>query len=424
MDEPNEGLRLTYRDAFVVLLVFNAFLHAFVIYETAMWTWAPGDDIMRWTIEFCELFREKGLTNVWTPYPQGANLIYHLLFSLASLGPWRDMLFWMLWKIFLHIIPDVLTLLTIYLIGRELAGERIAFLASMYFTFSFAPYLYGLLTNFVYDPFPVFLTVLGLYLLIRRKLIGSAVVIGIGTAVKLFPASLLIVGLRLFKGRRRIRFAITSLMLTSVILLPFAIANPPIFVSTYHWQSGRPPWETLYSYVLAAIDAPFSFDQPYYRDYFASNSGWLFWGITPNPNTLTTPIPPQPTRWWNVTSLLGFALMLSPLLLASVRESEEIIGWVTYVFLAFFLWNIGWSPQYELFVIPLLLYSYGNRIHRAGAVSYLLQGTVLLEYSLSPPGVIQVGGVASFKILFGLLRYSIFAFTLLQLFTRGVLKVR
>ncbi|HID91178.1 TPA: DUF2029 domain-containing protein [Candidatus Bathyarchaeota archaeon] len=409
--------RLTYRDAFATVLTFYAFLHVAVVAGTRMWEWAPADPCVRWMISFCSQIHEHGIFNVWTPYPQGANVLYYGLFLLARLGPWLDFLFWVYYKAAIHTIPNVLTLYLIYRIGRVIGDHRSAFMASMFYAFSFSTYFYGLITNFVYDPLPVLLTVLGLYLLLVRKPMKSAVVLGLGTWVKLFPIFLFMVGLKFFKGRDRRTFALTFSLMTSLCFLPFLLANPSIFLSTYYWQSGRPPWETVYSYILALIDEPFAYDEPYYQDYFMEHTGWLFWGITPNPAILAEPIPPRPLGWWNIVSLLGFLLMFSRFVPAKINDGSKVIGWGAYLLISFFFWNIGWSPQYELFVIPLLLFMF-ERVERATTIVYPLQGCVALEYALSKPTVIQAPGMAAAKIFFGFIRYAIFVYVIVYLLRR------
>lgn len=416
MDEPKESLRLTYRDAFLAITIFFVFLQVIVIVQSRMWEWALTDQVVSWMIEFCELFQKHGLSNVWTPYPQGTNLVLYLLYWIASLGPLGNLLFWALYKSFIHVIPNVLTLYLIYLIGKELGSERLAFFASMFYAFSFAPHLYGLYTNFVYDPFPVFLTVLGLYLLLKRRITTSAIVIGFATVVKLFPVLIFPIALKFLKGEERKRFAVPYIAVIGLVLLPFVILNFPVFMSTYYWQNGRPPWETAYGYILAVSGAPFTYDQPYYQDYFNTNTGWLFWGITPNPATLTTPVPPQPTNWWNVISLVGFLVMFTQLIPATVESRDHVVKWSSYMFTSFFIWNIGWSPQYELFLIPLFLLSFGDRVKKAAVIVYLLQIVVTLEYLLSQFAVSGVVGAAPAKMLFGLLRYGIFAYVIYALY--------
>lgn len=420
MDEPRRrALRLTYRDAFVTVLCFYTFLHIIVIAQTSMWAWAPNDFVMQWMIGFCEQFQEHGIFNVWTPYPQGTNIIYYSIYSLASLGPWRDFLFWVYYKLLMHVIPNILTLYLIHRMGRSLGDDRLAFLASMFYVFSFATYFYGLLTNFVYDPLPVLITTLGLYLLINRRSKLSALVLGLGAGVKLFPLLLFPIGLKFLRGRERVNFAVIFPLTVCAIFLPFASANLPAFLSTYYWQNGRPPWETLFSYVLAATDAPFEYDQPYYRDYFSDHAGWLFWGITPDPAVLVNQVPPQPLRWWNVVSLIGFIAMFA-LFIPSVVEGEtDVIRWGSYLFISFFLWNIGWSPQYELFIIPLLLYTF-RRVEKSAVAICVLQACVALEYALSPPEVVEALGIAA-KISFGLIRYGLFVYTIAwMVLTRAV----
>jgi hypothetical protein len=103
--------------------------------------------------------------------------------------------------------------------------------------------------------------------------------------------------------KSRVTTASVSVVSMAVIMLPFAVGNYQIFMSSFNWQNGRPPWGTVYAFIMWVLNKPFPTD-PIYNDYSGINaSDWGWTGITPIPSIMTTPVPDY-NLWYNWVSML------------------------------------------------------------------------------------------------------------------------
>jgi hypothetical protein len=143
--------------------------------------------------------------------------------------------------------------------------------------------------------------------------------------------------------------------------------------------------------------APHDFPQAYFQDASVGGSyGWVFTGITPVASVLQTPVPPGPLRWENVTSLAGTALALAIVLVLArprANRARSIVRWCLFTLCAFFMLSIGWSPQYELYLIPLILLAFDNPLVGAAA-ALSLQAVTFADYPLLLPWAYFYGGAA------------------------------
>src|SRR5207247_8975900 len=114
------------------------------------------------------------------------------------------------------------------------------------------------------------------------------------------------------------------------------------------WQSGRPPWESVFAFVNWSVNAPHNYTAPYFQDAAVGNAyGWVFTGLTPPLNALLTPVPAGPAHWEGIVSGIGMVLTLvAGILAAKLDSARSLVRWSLFGFCALLAWNIGWSPQY------------------------------------------------------------------------------
>lgn len=125
--------------------------------------------------------------------------------------------------------------------------------------------------------------------------------------------------------------------------------------------------------------------------------GWVFTGITPPATVLQTPVPSGPPRWENAASLvltivaLGLGLLVAR---TSRHESPRaVVRWSLFALCSVFIFAIGWSPQYELYLIPLMLLAFEDPMIGAAA-ALALQAVTFLDYPLLLPWAYFYGGAA------------------------------
>src|SRR6266849_3008471 len=101
--------------------------------------------------------------------------------------------------------------------------------------------------------------------------------------------------------------------------------------------------------------------------------------------------PAGPVRWENALSGLGTLAMLICVAGARAATPRSLVRWALYCLCVVLMWSVGWSPQYELYLIPLVLLAF--EAAWIGALAALLfQLVVFLEYPLLLPWAYFYGG--------------------------------
>jgi hypothetical protein len=171
-------------------------------------------------------------------YPPGV-LLPILLPGLVSTA--NATTYWVVFEVLM-----VLSLLTIQASARRLGGARAAWLVAL------VPLLTGPLARDRFDLFPLALMTAGLAVLAgahgeaitRRRLFGAMMLLGLGTATKVFPAigALAVIAWLLGRGDRRAAAAAAGVFVLTVaaIVLPFAVIGGHGFIKGALFQTERP----------------------------------------------------------------------------------------------------------------------------------------------------------------------------------------
>jgi hypothetical protein len=77
----------------------------------------------------------------------------------------------------------------------------------------------------------------------------------------------------------------------------------------------------------------------------------------------------------------------------TANRARGIVRWCLFALCAFFISSIGWSPQYELYLIPLILLAFDNPLVGAAA-ALTLQAVTFADYPLLLPWAYFYGGAA------------------------------
>jgi len=253
-----------------------------------------------WWIVLSTLMAEKGMTNVWTPYPPLFPMLH--LGLLRILGADMNILSSVFFegnrtadavlvyqevlsstKIAWIVFQGVLLLLLagiIFLLLRRMASKKRALLAAgsfLLFHVTATGQITLGLSNDQFDLLAVFFLLLGTLLYLQGKPVFSGTAIGLGILTKLFPVLLLPV--ITFRSHDRFRwiFLVSLLVTCSLFVLPFFFANSTITLSTYTWTAARPAWEGVWSYnprhpearpfpaLPSAVEMPDLFTQPFVK---------------------------------------------------------------------------------------------------------------------------------------------------------------
>lgn len=271
------------RDLLLLALLWFGFSWLFIT-ASRMFEWGGNELFIQWLLEVSGEATKYGLPNIWTPYPTLATLIFHGIYLLTG---GNSFLYWLSFKI-LNLSCNFAVIGFTYLIARTLYGRVTARWVALVLTFLFPPFYFNVFVNYVFDSVPVAFMMFAFYLLIKERYVASALFAAIGGGIKLFPLVVVLISLKYLWGQRQFKEmgkSILACLLALSPLLVFLSINPTIFSSTYRWQIGRPPNETIYNFILWSVNASLTVDERYYVDYTGQ-------GLPTGPPVLARPLTP------------------------------------------------------------------------------------------------------------------------------------
>lgn len=215
-----------------------------------------------------------------------------------------------------------------------------------------------------FDVFAVFWMLLGLKYIFEDSEIKAGFAIGLGMLTKWFPALLIAEVWR----RRSVKFAlvttITTLLIVASVLGMLMLVSPDMTEASMRSQLSKGSWETVW----AIIDG----------NYSTGNFGPEIERYDPALATISRRAPPV------VPPLITFLLFggVGLYLMVRVRGKEMITGvaFIGATWSLFLLWSPGWSPQWILYLLPLVLLAIP--FQRAVMISLCLVLISILEWPI------------------------------------------
>jgi hypothetical protein len=215
-----------------------------------------------------------------------------------------------------------------------------------------------------FDGVALFFLLLALELLLRGRLLSSAVSVGVGFLVKLTPIIFLPVALRRLweeaeDWRSALRdgalYIVTTALTIMLLLLPFLLINPVWLLAAARAITGRSSWETVWAIL---------------EDYFGYG---VVGGDRLNPAETNFAVHPSTLPWWLIT--LGFGVLYLVLWTrpADYRRSRTMVALTGLTVALFLLYSKGYSPQFLVYLLPFILLLFPD----ARGVTYSLLLTLL-----------------------------------------------
>lgn len=196
-----------------------------------------------------------------------------------------------------------------------------------------------------FDPIPVFFMLLGLFWVLKGQDLGAGVSLFLGTITKFFPALLLPVVWRLRPPRRAVFVTALTIGIAVVAYLGFFLFSPGYTVASLRSQIAKGSWETVW----ALVD----------RNFNTGNFGPLVERYDP---ALARNLQGNPPRVPSMLTLLPFlALGGWVFWRGRVHNHLTAIAFLGLTWCIFLLWSPGWSPQWVLYLIPLILLTLPSR---------------------------------------------------------------
>ena len=221
--------------------------------------------------------------------------------------------------------------------------------------------LYGLLFVPYYvwsgsfDTLPTLLLLAGLLLLLTGSAQASAVVAALGFCTKLFPAVLLPIALCTIAGwKNKLTYLMTFSLISVALLLPFALISPDMALASLRVLWSRPPWETAWALAQGVYG-------PGFVGPLSARTDAYSWVLSAQPRT---------ENWW-------VALVFAALFLTfcwqfwNTRDRYKVVAGVALTLCLLLLYSKGYSPQYLIWLAPLIVILLPNRF---GAIYLITLG--------------------------------------------------
>tara|TARA_Y100000590_G_scaffold444339_1_gene574963 strand:+ start:728 stop:2413 length:1686 start_codon:yes stop_codon:yes gene_type:complete len=255
---------------------------------------------------------------------------------------------------------DVGVLVLIYLIAMRIHSRSVAYQIATFYTLLFLP-LYIARRHF--EAIPMFFMLLGIYWAVSNRLRSAAAALGIGFTAKVFPAVLILV-LLYQAGWRRASSVFTGFALpVLVVVLPFYFISREFLIASFRNMVERPAWESLWALIGG------------YSSY-----GWVHrYRLDPGTATEFLQGAVVPLEYMSLLTL-GFLMALFMVFFVSRHSrSEQSIILISLTILSLFaIFLKGWSPQFAVWFVPLLLLAFPGSWGLC--LSLLLTFISILEY--------------------------------------------
>lgn len=228
----------------------------------------------------------------------------------------------------------------LYRLAFSLYGRQRAIHTAWIYLALFTPIFFWL-GNF--DALTTFFILLALYGLLWGKRLLLAAALGVGAMVKFLPVILLATVLRTKGLKAAAGYGLAVVAISLLIFGPFALASPTFTLASVQAQAGKSSYQTIW----ALIDGNDT----------TGNFGPLADHLDPAAAGRPLHNPARIPSWLVLVpfGLLGLFILTRPRL-ADLKYDTVLFTALTFVI--FFLWSPGWSPQWQTFLIPLLLLSF------------------------------------------------------------------
>ncbi|HSQ25648.1 MAG TPA: hypothetical protein VLM80_00860 [Anaerolineales bacterium] len=260
---------------------------------------------------------------------------------------------------------DAGVLILLYRLGDQVWGKAAAHWVSwVYLSLSLPMFFW----SYSHQVVPVFFLLLAMDLFLSKRYTTSAIALGSGIAAKLTPILFLVVVLKFLwpNWKRIILYGLTSIGVFVVFFLPFwLMGGSEWIVASFKAWANVGSWRTVW----ALIDG--NWGPGYYGP--LETRLQIQEAVAAQANPAVVP------GW---VSLAVFGLLVVWYMRKPGRGTAgaNLVWFTTIITLLFLLWSKGWSPQWAVMLIPLLLLSFPGKL---GLVFVLgLSGLTFLEWPL------------------------------------------
>jgi hypothetical protein len=190
-----------------------------------------------------------------------------------------------------------------------------------------------------FDPLAVFMMLLGINWVLEGHDLKAGFALALGTLIKLFP----VFALPTIWLYRPIKQALLITSVTLVIVVgvygTLFLLSPEMTTASLRSQANKGSWETVW----ALLDG----------NYQTGNFGPLEERFDPAMALQLRGNPARIPTWLSLIIFVALGVWL--FLRVSLNGKRGFIAFIGLTFCIVYLWSPGWSPQWVLFLVPLIL---------------------------------------------------------------------
>jgi Glycosyltransferase family 87 len=190
-----------------------------------------------------------------------------------------------------------------------------------------------------FDPLSLLAMLWGTWLVLKDRSLAGGALLGLGGLVKWFPLLAVIIAWRRPSTKKAILTTACALIVVVAVLGGLYLASPKMTTASLRSQLSKGSWETVWALVDGNLGT----------GNFGPESTRL------DPSAAQQPMgnPARIPSW--VTLAVFGAIGLVALIRMPRGGPREQIGMLGVAWILFLLWSPGWSPQWVLYLVPLIL---------------------------------------------------------------------
>lgn len=318
---------------------------------------AQGDRLYHYALAELTAEGQWPFRDWWSEFPPvwffTTSIVYQLQGANANYTGWSMMLG------LIVLAFEVGNLVLMRKIGAHLHGANTGMALAWVYALTFAPVVF-IWWNF--ETIVAFFLLLGLWWLLRGKDNRSAVAAALGALTKFTPALLLGVVWRFRTPRAALRYSALTLGVFALAYLPLFAQNAEMTMPSLTAQFGKSSYQTVW----ALLDG----------NYTTGNFGSVESHFDPAQASAATGNPAVVPSWLR----LGAAAAIGLFVFIRTRRFDDkgLVAFVGITLLIFFLQAQGWSPQWVVQIIPLVLLAFPTR--NGVLITIILSLATFVEY--------------------------------------------
>ncbi|MBS3751865.1 MAG: hypothetical protein KGY46_00580 [Anaerolineales bacterium] len=213
-----------------------------------------------------------------------------------------------------------------------------------------------------FDPVAVFFMMAAIYALTKGKDLSAGFMITLGALTKWFPIMVVPVIWKKKPGKRALVITIFIVGIMAVVWGSLFVLNPVMTQASFTAQIKKGSWETLWALIDGNLGTG-NFVPEIDRQ-------------RPQTALLSSGNAPKVSPWITLLVFAGFGIWL--FLKTKLQDLRQLTSFVGLTFIIFFIWSPGYSPQWLLYLLPLIFLSLP--ISEAGLFGLVLVLINLLEW--------------------------------------------